>query len=286
MIEAIFAWLFQLYDQLASATHVAPWVYGLVLAGGVASAISPCYVPILALFGSYVGGYAHGQKSAGLALAIPFIYGNALTLALVGALAALLGSTALHVFTGYQLDRSVPGLISNPPDGFPMPLCTSPVREPKTERPFRNYSDGVDIIGLVMGLQLLGVLNLKLPKVPTVGWAKPPNTAVSAFGLGLPFGLVITPWTIPIVFAIVALVAMQASILHGAFLMVTYALGRGVVLLAVASFAGLLKALNVGRTAWYIERVSGVLILLISLGLLLFHDAYVWFTGQWMPVAQ
>jgi cytochrome c-type biogenesis protein len=77
-------WLFQLYDQLASATHVAPWVYGLVLAGGVASAISPCYVPILALFGSHIGGYAHGKKSAGFALALPFIVGNALTLAGVG----------------------------------------------------------------------------------------------------------------------------------------------------------------------------------------------------------
>ena len=251
MIEGLFAWLFQLYDQLASATHVAPWIYGLVLAGGVASAISPCYVPILALFGSYVGGYAHGTKSAGLGLALPFICGNALTLALVGALAALVGSATLQVFTGYQLDRWIPG-----------------------------------VIGLVMGLQLSGVIKLKLPELPTFGWAQRPDTGWSALLLGLPFGLVITPCTIPIFFAIVALVAIQGSVLHGALLMATYGLGRGFVLLTVASFAGLLKAVNVGRAAFYIERVSGGLIVLISLGLLLFHDAYVRFTGQWMPMAQ
>jgi cytochrome c-type biogenesis protein len=136
-----------------------------------------------------------------------------------------------------------------------------------------------------MGLHLLGIVKLTMPGVPAFRRARQPDTGWSSFFLGLPFGLVVTPCTIPIFFAIVTFVAFQASVLHGALLMVAYALGRGAILLAVATSAGLLKALNVGRTARYVARLSGGLILAVSSGLLLFYDAFVRFTGQWMPLA-
>lgn len=239
----------QLYEALGSATQFSPWVYLLVAAGGVASAISPCYVPVLTMFGGYVGGYTQATKTAGLRLTLPFILGNAVTLAVVGGIASLIGDSALQVFTGYQLDRWIPGWI-----------------------------------GLVMGLQLLGILKLKMPTMPIYCWARQPGTGWGSFVLGLPFGLVVTPCTIPIFFAIVAFVALQASILHGSMLMVAYALGRGAVLIAVAVSIGLLKALNIGRTSHYIELLSGFLILAASLGLLLFYKDFVQFTAQWTPM--
>lgn len=129
MIDAIFAWMARLYELLADVTTVSPWAYLLVFGAGLASALSPCYVPVLALFAGYVGGYTHGARmTAGLGLALPFVAGNALTLALVGAAAAWLGSAVLALFTGYQLDRWIPGLV-----------------------------------GLAMSLHLLGVLRLRLP---------------------------------------------------------------------------------------------------------------------------
>ncbi len=251
MIETIFRWMQQLYEALGSTTQLSPWVYLLVMAGGVASAISPCYVPVLTMFGGYVGGYARGNRIAGLWLAIPFISGNIVTLAFAGAIASLLGNSALRIFTGYELDRWIPGLV-----------------------------------GLLMALQLFGVLRLRMPVMPVFRWAWHPSTSWSSFLLGLPFGLVVTPCTIPIFFAIVAFVALQGSVLHGALLMVTYALGRGAVLLPVGVSVGLLKALNIGRTSQHVERISGILILVASLGLLLFYKDFVQFTGQWMPMAR
>ncbi len=251
MIEAIFDWMMSIYHLLASSTRISPLVYALVLAGGIASAVSPCYVPVLAMFGGYIGGYARKGRSGGLRLAVPFVLGNAVTLALAGGVAALLGASALRVFNGYQLDRWIPGLI-----------------------------------GLAMGLQLLGLLKLRMPTLPALGGARRPEGAWGAFSLGLPFGLVVTPCTIPIFFAIATFVALQGSVLHGVGLMATYALGRGLVLLGVATSAGLLKSLNVGRTSRYVERASGALILVASVGLLLFYDAFVRFTGQWMPMSQ
>lgn len=247
MIETIAVWMEHLFEVLGAAKDLSPWIYLLVGLGGVASAVSPCYVPVLAMFGGYVGGYAKSKTRGGLGLALPFVLGNALTLAIVGAVASFIGSAALQVFTGYQLDRWIPG-----------------------------------IIGLAMGLQLLGVLRLKMPVIPIFRWTqRQPGNASSAFALGLPFGLVVTPCTIPIFFAIVTFVALQASVLHGAFLMVAYAIGRGLILTAVAVSVGALKAFNIARSSAYLERASGVLILTVSIGLLVFYDAYTQFTASW-----
>lgn len=135
-----------------------------------------------------------------------------------------------------------------------------------------------------MGLQLLGVLRLRMPAVPIFRWAQKPNSIWGFFVLGLPFGLVVTPCTIPIFIAIVALVALQASVFHGALLMVAYAWGRDTILLALAVSVGLLKTLNIGRTPWYIERVSGGIILVASFGVLIFYRDFAQWTMHWMPL--
>jgi cytochrome c-type biogenesis protein len=249
VIETIFGWMLHLYEALGAATQISPWVYLLVTAGGLASGISPCFVPALTMFGGYVGGYAQVSQTAGLRLALPFILGNAVTLAVVGAIASFIGRSTLQVFTGYQLDRWIPGWI-----------------------------------GLAMGLQLLGILRLKMPAIPIFRWTQRPNSIWGSFALGLPFGLVVTPCTIPIFIAIVAFVALQATVFHGSLLMVAYALGRGTILLAVAVSVGLLKALDVARTSFFVERASGIVILVASLGLLLFYRDFVRFTMQWMPI--
>lgn len=250
MIETIAGWMQALFEVLGSAKELSPWIYMLVALGGVASAISPCYVPVLTMFGGYVGGYAKNNKGAGLRLALPFVFGNAVTLAVIGGVASLVGRSVLQVFTGYQLDRWIPG-----------------------------------IIGLFMGLQLLGVLQIKIPVMPIFRWTRrQPGGRWSAFALGLPFGLVVTPCTIPIFVAIVAFVALQASVLHGALLMVAYALGRGIILTVVAVSISVLKVFNFARSSLYLERASGVLILIVSLGLLLFYDDFVQFTMRLMAV--
>jgi cytochrome c-type biogenesis protein len=239
VIETIAAWMQYVFEALAAATEISPWVYLLVAFGGVASAISPCYVPVLAMFAGYVGGYARASRTAGLQLALPFVLGNAVALAAVGAVASFMGQSALQLFTGYQLDRWIPGLV-----------------------------------GIAMGFQLVGILKLKMPVVPIFRWARQPGTGVGSLALGLPFGLVVTPCTIPIFFAIVTFVALHASVLHGAFLMVAYALGRGVVLGAVAVSVSALKAFDIARSSVYLERLSGILILAISVGLLFFYEEF------------
>ena len=63
--------------------------------------------------------------------------------------------------------------------------------------------------------------------------------------------------------------------------MIAYALGRGIILTAVASSVGLLKVLNIARSSRHVARVSGILILTVSIGLLLFYDSYGQFAARW-----
>jgi cytochrome c-type biogenesis protein len=178
-------------QQLVAAGSISPFVYLLVLLAGVASALSPCFVPVLAMFGGYVGGYAKEANRQPTGMAIAFTLGQALTLAIVGVVAVLIGRAILSVFTGYELDRYIPA-----------------------------------VIGIVMGLKLLGVLKFDLPLIGRLK-ARRPSSIQGAFTLGIPFGLVVTPCTIPIFLLVVSYVAVTANIIHGALLMVAYALGRG-----------------------------------------------------------
>lgn len=230
-------------QQLVAAGQVGPLVYGLVLLAGIVSALSPCFVPVLALFAGYVGGYARETNRQPLGMAAAFTLGQAVVLAGVGLLAVLIGKTILSLFTGYSLDRYIPAAL-----------------------------------GLIMGLKLVGVLKFDLPGIGRRKAARP-RTFWGAFTLGLPFGLVVTPCTVPIFVLVVSYVALNANVVHGPLLLVAYALGRGLILGAVALSAGLFKGVRAGTWLPGIERASGVLMLAASVYLLFFYD----FSRTFMP---
>src|SRR5690606_24531087 len=94
------------------------------------------------------------------------------------------------------------------------------------------------IFDILAGLQLLGVISFAMPAFQkTLSRPDQPQNGFSAFKLGIPYGLVISPCAIPIFFALISYIALQGSPLHGALLMTTYSLGKGVILAAVAVFS-------------------------------------------------
>ncbi|AQQ55401.1 cytochrome c biogenesis CcdA family protein [Planococcus lenghuensis] len=213
------------YDGLAGLESAGFFVYFLVLAGGMLSAISVCYIPILIMFGGYMGKYSGEGKGKALRITWSFTLGMMITSAVMGIIAAFIGKAIMEVFTGYGLDLWIPV-----------------------------------IIGLLMGLQLLGVINLKLPKMFAVK-GKKPDTMAGAFTLGLPFGLVITPCTIPIFVMIITYVAAQGSVVHGALLLTVYTAGKGIVLTLVAlGAATFLKDVS-KKWSGKMEKIAGIIIL-------------------------
>lgn len=210
--------------------------YILVFIVGIVSAILPCYLPVVAMFGGYAQKGAGGNKRKAGAIAIYFILGMVITSLVVGLIFALLGQQFLPFVEKYRILTWAPPLFD-----------------------------------IVAGLQLLGVISFAMP-----AFQKPisrPDGAqsnLSAFKLGIPYGLVISPCAIPIFFALISYIALQGSPLHGALLMTVYSLGKGLILGAVAIYSiSILRKLAkwsgpVKKTAGYASIGLGVALLFVG----------------------
>jgi cytochrome c-type biogenesis protein len=224
-----------IYEGLAGLETISPYVYLLVLLGGVVSAVSICYVPILVMFSGFTSGHAREGVGKALGMTTSFTIGMMITSAIIGVTAAFVGNSIMQIFTGYALDVWIPA-----------------------------------VIGIVMGLQLLGIIHLRMPRMLQVKTKKPKTTA-GWLTLGLPFGLVITPCTIPIFIMIITYVAVNGSLVHGALLLATYAIGKGLVLTLVAvSSATFLKDIA-RKWGGRVEKVTGIVLILVSLYLIFFQ---------------
>lgn len=203
--------------------------YLLVFAGGVVTSIGPCNVAMIPLIIGYVGGSRSLTRWRSFNISLVFSIGLAVTFVLLGVMASLVG-----------------GLLGGST---------------------RIWYYLVALVCFVLGLQMLGVLNLTLPlwfgslreKVRVKGMP-------GAFLLGLVSGLVASQCATPVLAAILTYVmAQKASLVYGAVLLFLYALGRGVPLVLAGTFAGILKGFDaLGAHSGWMAKASGVIILLIG----------------------
>ena len=216
---------------------------GVALLVGVLGFLSPCVLPLVPGYLSYVAGLAGTDQRSGRQRRM-----------LLGALLFVLGFTTIFVATG-ALFGSLGSAIA--------------VHHLALERIF-----GVITIGL--GLVFLGRFapaqrELKLHRLPPAGLLGAPL-------LGLTFGLAWTPCLTPTFGAVYALAASQATAGRGALLSAVYCLGLGVPFLLVALGLGWVSgALRVVRRhARLVSQVGGAI--LIVMGVLLLTGTW----DHWM----
>lgn len=201
----------------------------LVFLGGLVTSLGPCNVATIPLIVGFVGGSGDLSRRRSFGLSLAFALGLAVTFMLLGVAAALIG-----------------GLIG---------VATS----------WWYYL--VAAICFVIGLQMLGVLQLQIPtwfgrlreRVTIKG-------APGAFTLGLISGLVASQCATPALAAILTYVMTKGALVYGAALLFVYALGRGIPVVLAGTFTGALKNLHsLGRWSEGIERASGVVIIAVGL---------------------
>ena len=98
--------------------------YGASYLGGVVATASPCILASIPLVIGFVGGYAAGSKKQAFFYSVTFVVGLALVMSVLGAVAALMGTMFGQVGVYWYF--------------------------------------GVAVILMVMGLQMSGMINLKL----------------------------------------------------------------------------------------------------------------------------
>ena len=128
--------------------------YGASYLGGVIATASPCILASIPLVIGYVGGYAGDSKKQALIYSLTFVLGLAVVMSILGAVAALMGTMFGDVGTYWYFV--------------------------------------VAVILMVMGLQLAGVIKLKLGG-DTQKYLPQRTGLLGALILGALFGLVLSP---------------------------------------------------------------------------------------------
>lgn len=210
--------------------HVSLLTFILVYLGGIITSISPCILTMIPVTVGYIGGYSEEKESSkvrGFILSLTFVLGLSTTFALFGLVAVSLGK----VF----------GQLGD------------------------NWYYFLAALAIIMGLNLLGVINLSFPGLKELS-AKRVSGLLPAYLLGMSFGLVMSPCATPVLAVIVAFVASTGRILYGAALLFVYGLGHGLPLIIAGTFTATIKQLpRFRKISHYITYGSGVIMILLGL---------------------
>jgi cytochrome c-type biogenesis protein len=169
----------------------------LAFAGGLLASISPCILALLPVNLSYIGTLNIKSRWDAFTKAGLFVLGSVTILSLFGLASSFAGLVMVE---------------------------------------YRGYINiVVGLIMAVMGLWLMGVITLPLPRMdinlPQAG----------PYGVGLTFALVSSPCASPVLFGVLAAAAATGSQLLGSLTMVSYALGYTMLIFLASLFTGLAK---------------------------------------------
>ena len=200
-------------------SHISFLTYVSVFFAGIAISFTPCVYPILPVTVAFIGGKSQGSRLKGFSLSVMYVFGMAITYAILGGVAALTGSLF--------------GQISNHPLTF-------------------------FILGnllLLFGLSMLDVFSLPLPhKVFRVETGGKGSDFLTTFFMGLAGGFIVGPCTAPVLGALLAFVSTHQNVVYGMTLLFTFAYGMGIMLIIVGTFVGVLA--NLPRSGKWMGRIK------------------------------
>ena len=212
-------------------------------AAGLISFVSPCVLPLVPAYVSYVAGQPLGgqaqrpdarERLAALSLSAFFVLGFSAVFVTLGASASFLGRLLLQ----YRYEANL--------------LCGAIV-----------IAFGLLMIGMSRGMPWL---QRDFRFHPRLAGGRP----LPAFILGVAFGFGWTPCIGPILGAILTVSAVQTSISAGVGLLATYAAGLGVPFLLVALFtreaAARLKGLR--RFGSVLQIVAGLILVVMGIAMM------------------
>ncbi len=120
------------------------------------------------------------------------------------------------------------------------------------------------MLTLAMGLHMLGIVRWTWLRLPS-GRAAVSSGPVSAFALGLPFGLAASPCTLPILITVLTVAAGRGSAAFGLVGLAAFGLGRSVPVLLLGHVSDRARALpRLRRLTPSLRRGAGLLIIAIS----------------------
>lgn len=228
---------------------------------GVASFLSPCVLPLVPGYLSYVSGIsfetlrgetdAAGGKPAGHRARLRAVTAHA------GAF--VLGFTTLFVLLGASATAVGQFLLTYS----------------------ALFTKLAGVVMVLFGLHIMGIVKVPfLYREKQLQRRTAPRTLLGSYGVGMLFAFGWTPCIGPILAALLTMAALQETVGHGMTLLAVYALGLGVPFLAAALSvnAVLVFTARFQRYVRTVELVNGGL--LIAVGCLVFTNQLAWVSGH------
>ena len=207
------------------------WAFLFVFVGGILTSFTPCVYPLIPITVSVFGAGESVGRLRSFLLSVTYVMGIALTYSILGIAVASTGA----VFGQIMADPRVM-----------VPVCG---------------------ILFALGLSMLGVFELRVPyalqnKLNSVGGAG----FAGAFAMGTVAGIIAAPCTGPALGAVLSYVATTESVFLGFWLLLTYALGMGLLFIVIGTFSGAIAALpRSGGWMYILENIFGVAIITVAL---------------------
>jgi thiol:disulfide interchange protein DsbD len=210
-------------------SHGWAWAFVSVFVSGFLTSLTPCVYPLIPITVSLFG--ARGDdvpRSRAILLATLYVAG-------IGVMYSALGVSS--AFAGRAFGTHLAS-----------PTAVVPVAG----------------VLLLMAASMFGAFELSLPaELQTRLSAVGGRGFAGAFAMGLVSGIIAAPCTGPVLASVLAFVATTRSVVLGAGLLFTYALGMGVLFFAIAAFAVSLP--KSGRWMESVKSIFGVLMVVVAL---------------------
>ena len=229
-----------LQEYLSASSLLA---YPAAFVAGMLISFTPCVYPVIPIQLGFISGQTAARDRSqnarlslrGFTLSVLFVIGMAVVYAALGAFASLTG-TLFGIWASSPWTYIVVGNVI-----------------------------------LVLALSMLDVFQLPTPQF-LANWnpERKGNGYTSALLVGAASGLVVGPCTAPALGAALAYVGTQGNVVFGTSVLFVFALGMGVLMIALGTFSGALAALP--RSGQWMVRVKkgfGVVMIIIAEYLLL-----------------
>jgi thiol:disulfide interchange protein DsbD len=227
-------------QQYLSASSLLAYLAAFV--AGLLISFTPCVYPVIPIQLGFIGAQTAARSGKtgrasvqGFVLAVLFVIGMAAVYAALGAFASLTGT----LFGVWAASPWTYILVAN--------------------------------VLLLLALSMLDVFQLPTFQFLT-RWSpeRKGNGYVSALLIGASSGLIVGPCTAPALGAVLAFVGTQVSIAFGTSVLFVFALGMGVLMIALGTFSGVLASLpRSGEWMVRVKKAFGMAMILIAEYLLL-----------------
>jgi thiol:disulfide interchange protein len=220
--------------------NVSIITYAVVFASGVATSFTPCIYPLIPIIVGVIGAGDERLRIKNFILSLGYVLGMAVTFSVLGMTAALTGK-----LFGQMQSSPIAHLI-------------------------------VGNVIIVFALMLLDVIPMPvfLLTKTVAGKVVKGGNIFSAVLMGLASGFIAAPCTAAVLGALLAYVAGTQNIILGSTLLFTFALGLGVLLVAIGTFIGIAKAVP------HADRVMKIMQNVLALGMILLGEYFIFKAGM------